>query len=387
MTRRRRLRLTREGLYFLLVLLSVLVGATVRQLNLLILLGAVLTGPFVFSLFAGRLALGRFRVERQLPKVLRADQRLAVDVPLTNLRRWLRIWSIVVEDRLTRADSAELEASRVGVFFPAVAGGETQRAVYHGYLPQRGRYLFGPLRVSTTFPLGLVRHSILVDDQQTLLVHPKLGKLTHDWTKVARQAVAGGQAVQRRGAMQAEFYGLRDWRPGDNRRWIHWRSSARRGTLVVRQFEEHRSRDLALLVDLWQPPDPSDAQQDVTERTVSFVATLIAEGCRQPGRRLFLSLAAVTSLERSGPASPLFFQQQMDELALVAPHHDAALPTSLPRALAQLPQSIPTLLVSTRPIDWQTLQAAAEERNINLAGRQIQSVDTSGADLSRYYQD
>jgi uncharacterized protein (DUF58 family) len=388
MARQRRLRIGTEGIYYLIVLLAVLIGASVRQLNLLILLGAVLAGPMVFSLVYGALALRRFELKRGLPDQLRADQRLGVDVSLLNCRRFWRMWSIEVRDQVSREDDvpAAGEKTSVSVYFPTIAGRDTQRRTYHGFLPRRGRYHFGPLTGSTRVPLGLVRHSRLLDQQESLVVHPRLGRLTHDWTQVVRQTAASGQEVRRRGSSEADYFGLRDWRAGDDRRWIHWRSSARRGNLVVRQFDERRSRDLALLVDLWQPLEPSQQSRDHVETAVSFVATLIAEGCRQPGRRLFLGLAAATYLERSGPASSAFLAQQMDELALVVPHHDARFPRKLGHALALVPPSIPTLLVSTRAIDWTALRASAAERDALLTGRHLQSVDVSGDELSRYYE-
>ncbi len=70
MARRRQTRLTREGFFYLLVLLSVVIGAALRQLNLLILLGTVLTGPLAFSFFYGRFALRNVRVARKLPAML-----------------------------------------------------------------------------------------------------------------------------------------------------------------------------------------------------------------------------------------------------------------------------------------------------------------------------
>ncbi len=389
MAHKRRIRLCREGFYNLLVLIAIIAGATFRQLNLLILLGTVLAGPFVFSLLYGRFALRRVSVARELPQQLRADQRLAVDVVVTNQRRWWRIWSIGVEDRVAREDELDPNAppTSVGVFYPAIAAGESKRCAYQGYLPRRGRYHFGPLLVSTRFPLGLVRHSVTIDNTQTLIVHPRIGNLTHDWSLVERQVAGGGQAVRRRGPTEAEYYGMRDWRPGDNRRWIHWRSTARRGSLVVRQFEEHRNRDLALLVDLWQPPEPTVEQVEYVETAISFVATLIGEACRQAGRRLFLSLAASTFLQRSGPTSPLFFQQQMDELALVAPHQDEDFPTRLVQALSLVPSTIPTMLVSTRAIDWERVQSTASEYDVQLAGRHMQSVDVSDDEQTRYMHD
>src|SRR5262245_28373717 len=247
MVRKRQISLCREGFYYLIVLLSVLLGATARQLNLLMLLGAVLAGPFVFSLLYGRLALGRLRIGRMLPGPLEAGGILAVDVTATNHRRLAALWAIEVTDHVVRdSQSCEDPPSAVSVFFPRIGRHETRHAVYRGRLPRRGRYKFGPLRVSTRFPLGLVRPTLFIEDAGTLLVHPRLGRLTRDWGQVVRENPTGTQRM-RRGLLEADFYGLREWRAGDNRRWIHWRTSARRGQLVVRQFEQRRSQDLALL--------------------------------------------------------------------------------------------------------------------------------------------
>ena len=142
----------------------------------------------------------------------------------------------------------------------------------------------GRCAVSTRFPLGLVRHSLLLSEQKELLVLPRLGTLHAGCLKLIREHEAGSQRMSRRGLLEADFYGLREWRPGDSRRWIHWRTSARKGRIVVRQFEQRRSQNLALLVDLWQPADPSDEDLARVETAVSLVATLIAEACRVSGR-------------------------------------------------------------------------------------------------------
>ncbi len=389
MARQRQIRIGREGVYYSLVLLAVLVGATVRQLNLLMLVGSMLAGPLLFSLIYGRLALRRIAVKRKLPPDLRADQRLMVDISVTNCRRWIGIWTIEVEDKVERHDTAQPEhgAVTVGVFYPHIAARETKQVSYQGHLPRRGRYDFGPLRISTRFPLGLIRHSLILDQDDALLVHPKLGRLSHDWAEVVHENPMGTQRMQRRGLLEADFYGLRDWRPGDSRRSIHWRTSARRGSLVVRQFEQRRSQDLALLVDLWQPSSPDAQHLENVEKAVSFAATVIADACRQSGRNLMLNLAAATAVHRAGTASPFFFREQMDLLALVAPHSEPRLPPSLGHALALVSLSTPTLLISTRPIEWESLRAAAAERDVELARRQLQCIDVGSEELTRYYQD
>ncbi|HEX3724958.1 MAG TPA: DUF58 domain-containing protein [Pirellulales bacterium] len=386
MIRKRRISLCREGQYYLLVLLAVLLGATARQLNLLMLLGAMLAGPLLFSLIYGRLALARLAVLRLLPGQLRADQPLAVDVSLTNGWRWLGLWSLEVEDRVVRQRGGDAigTPTDVTVYYPRVAGRQTKHASYRGSLPERGQYVFGPLRVSTRFPLGLIRHTLTIDHPETLLVHPRIGRLTREWGQLVREHATGAQRL-RRGLLEADFYGLRDWRAGDSRRWIHWRTSARRGSLVVRQFEQRRSQDLALLVDLWQSADASPREKEHVEQAISFVATLIAEACRQPGRQVILHVAAATALDRAGAATPNFLIEQMNALALIEPHGEDEFPDSLGEALAKVAPSLPTLLVSTREIDWDGLEQVAERRNASLGGRKLRSINVASRELSRFF--
>ena len=386
MARHRQIRLCREGVYYTVVFLAVLIGAVSRQLNLLMLLGCTLGGPLLFSLIYGHFALRRLRVERKLPTHLYVDQRLKVDVTVRNGRRLLAVWAIQVNDHVEHENAAASQAAGAGVFFPRVSAGESRQTSYEGRLPRRGRYRFGPLRVSTRFPIGLVRHSLVLDDSAELLVHPKLGRLSPGWAKLIREHEAGSHRVSRRGLLEADFYGLREWRPGDSRRWIHWRTSARKGSLIVRQFEQRRSQNLAVLVDLWQPADPTDDELAHVETAVSFVATLIADACRKPGGQLVLDLAAQELMHLSGPATPLFFREQMDALALVQAHRDDVFPNSLGHALALVPASTPTLVISTRPLDWDAFREAAAERDAQLAGRKLEAVNVAGDELNRYFQ-
>jgi len=388
MTQRRQIWFCREGVWYFLVVAAVLGGAVARQLNLLMLVGCVLAGPLLFALIYGRLALRKLTVSRLLPAQLHAGERLVVDVVVSNARRWLSVWGLEVHDSLQRDEVLDAtQATGVTVYFSHVGPRGTSQVAYQGRLPQRGLYYVGPLRISTRFPLGLVRHTIVQDDYAELLVHPRLGRLSRDWARISRENSVGGQRMQRRGLVEADFYAVRDWRTGDSRRWIHWRTSARRGSLVVRQFEQRRSQDLAILVDLWQPPQPTEGDLELVERVISFVATIIAEACRQTGRQLIVGLAGHHWLERSGTASPLYFREQMDALALMAAHQDSALPVELGHVLALVPPNVPTLLVSTRALDLAALQQAALERGAELAGRALEVINASAGELDRYFHD
>lgn len=383
----RRFRIAREGLYYTALFLAVLIGATSRQLNLLMLIGCLMAGPLLLSLLYGRWALRALKIERQLPPHLHAGERLRVEVAVTN-ERMLSQWSLRVEDSVARAIDADHrgEQATVGVFFPCIPSRATRQCSYEGELPRRGRYQFGPLRATTRFPLGLVQHELVLSGSEHLLVHPKLGRLNPNWVKMIREHESGSQRMTRRGLLEDDFYGLREWRPGDSRRWIHWRTSARRGSVVVRQFEQRRSQNLAILLDLWQPARPTELEIERVETAISFVATLLTEACRRPGAQLHLEIAAREPLRTSGAGSPVFLREQMDALALAMPHHEVSMPPELGHSLALISAATPTFVVTTRPVDWEALGKAASERESQLDSRSLLEVNVAAPDFSRYYQ-
>ena len=161
----------------------------------------------------------------------------------------------------------------------------------------------------------------------------------------------GRQPVQyRQGPIDGDYYGLREWRPGDSRRWIHWRTSAKLGTLAVRQFEQLQNQDLAVIVDLWQPADPTDEQRNRVELAVSLAATLVDEVTVRGGSRLTVGLAAVQQHRCSATASRLFARQLLERLAIVEACADNGLLDILGATLAELAPGARVLVVSTREI-------------------------------------
>ena len=98
-----------------------------------------------------------------------------------------------------------------------------------------------------------------------MLVYPRIGHLTRRWFQIQRQATENRQGQRHdSSAQQVEYHGLRDYRSGDSPRWIHWRTSARRGELMVKEFEHQNEQDLAILIDPWLPrarPAPNSGKQ------------------------------------------------------------------------------------------------------------------------------
>lgn len=338
MNLRPRIQVTREGRYYLFVLAFIVGGAVLREVNLLVVLAALMAGPMLFSWRAVVMTLRRVTFRRRTPTRATAGDSFVVTVTVKNARRSLGSWALTATDEirdLTRdlGDPSRGEpaaaATPAQVFFARVSAGEEQVGSYRLTLTRRGRYQFGPLRLSTGFPFDFVRGTLESEASAELLVGPRVGRLSKSWQRRLESLQLGQQRSQRRrGLAEGDYYGLREWRPGDSRRWIHWRTSAKLGSASVLQFEELRHRDLALLIDLWRPPEPTLEDLGYVEFAASFAATAVVELCRRGSSELAVAVAGKVSGCWAAAASRVLAQEILDHLAEARPYATPAAGTS-----------------------------------------------------------
>ena len=375
MKQQTRITLRREGWYYLTVMVFVLSGASLRQINLLMVIAGVMCGPLLINLLTALRSLRVFEVTRRCPRHVTVEQPLSVEICLARPAKSSRFLlfrpkvnrAVTVEDTIRRVvPSAEHATSTARVLFTSLAAGEKQTLHYMGRIHQRGQYELGPLKISTSWPFGLITKTVTVADRQQLLVYPRPGKLSPRWHQIMQEAHAGTHYTRGQlGQQEGDFYGLRDYRDGDSQRWIHWRTSARRGALFVRQFEQPRSQDLILLLDLWRPIDPSRKHRANIERAIEFAATIVGNVCSRGGGHLAVATAG-TRVERfEGPASSLLLSDLLAHLAQLDPGlspppdetgADVRLRGLIDTGLQGVTRRRNVVLVSTRRVDRDELQ-------------------------------
>ena len=144
----------------------------------MLLLAGVLLGPLVLSFWFAMRGLRRMEIRAAgcLPAFAweRADGRVGTGQSTSpaiglGLDRGRRI--------PVRRASGFARPVPARVLFPYVPPGETCRTKYEGLPPVRGRYRFGPVRVVTRFPLGLLRYEKTLERPAVLIVWPQIGRL------------------------------------------------------------------------------------------------------------------------------------------------------------------------------------------------------------------
>ncbi len=384
---RRRTRLTREGWYFVVVLSFVLIRGSMKEINLMLVVAGMMGGALYFDWWTVRMMLRRLKIRRRLPESVTAGDTLVVELEGACPNRCT---AVEVEDHfaLVGADGAE-DRGRAIAIFPQITGGgqPTRSRISVLRFGRRGEYAFDAYKAASRYPFRLVACSMKFRQPQRLVVLPRLGQLTGRWTALRRGADPGPHRVQhRRGLTEGDFYGLRDWRPGDSRRWIHWRTSARRGNLMVRQFEQPRSENLVLLIDLWRPAEPQDRDEEKVELAVSFAATIAADVCRRGGSQLLVATSGKAVQSQFGGASRSLARDVMHHLAVVE-SGDGDIGELYRRAASEGPAAAQIILISTRTAsthESQQLAAAAQSPQQHAALARMVRIDCSSTELFEY---
>ena len=353
---RQRVMLPREGMMYLLIMIVAFVASLIGRSNMLMLVFSIMAGPFILNGWVTFSLLKHNRLQRRLPRRAMVGELLSVEILMQNRKLWFSSWLMLVRDRVGRdgkksllvTDDSVLEPA---VLFASVRPGQERTARYRLRLNRRGRYLFGPLEVSTRFPLGLVERGFITDVSGELIVHPQLGYLTSAWRRDARLAAEMVTRQQtQRGMFEDEFHHLRDYRPGDNPRDIHWRTSARMNDLMVREFHQSRDRGLILLLDLWQPDRPQPDDLDRVEFAVSFAATICVDHLRQTrGVEQHLLIAGADIADVRADAGSGAIEALLDSLALAQAGRCDGLAEIVARAAQEQSSLHRTVLISSRP--------------------------------------
>ncbi len=346
-----RTRLTREGWYYLILLLCIAVNGSIKQVNLMLVIAGMMVGALYFNWHGVRSMLRKLRIRRRLPESVEAGETLVVELlaasPITCM-------AVIVEDAIRAQADAHRNGQPHGlVAFPRIAGGQTTRGEYRVVFDERGQYEFGPLWATTRHPFGLVSRRVRLTEKSRLLVLPRLGRMTARWSRRAQAVDYGShRPVRRPGVAEGDFFGLRDWQAGDSRRLIHWRTSARRGGLMVRQFEQPQNESLTLLVELWQPETLKSehaVERERIELAIRFAATAVVEACRRGGSSLTVITAGRKIETFAGGGSKALARDILRHLALVAAGSDDRRAELLERGAEARKAGGRVVLVTTRP--------------------------------------
>jgi uncharacterized protein (DUF58 family) len=271
-TYRMEYRLTRLGWIYIGGIVLVALAAINTGNNLLFLILACLIASILMSGILSSITLAGIELHLQLPEHIFAGQPLRGIVELRNEKQTLPSFSLRVES--TEQNGATAPVLSTPVYFPYVPRHESVKQSVPLHFARRGVYRQEAFRIVTRFPFGFLQKARRLDLASEALVYPSV-EATPEFLEVlagiqgAIESLAKGRGD--------DLYALRDYQPTDSARHVHWKASARLGSLMVREFAREDDCRVLLVLDPHSEaahPTTTPVETERFERTVELCAAI-----------------------------------------------------------------------------------------------------------------
>lgn len=282
----------------------ILASAIYTQANLLFWGFGLMVGGMIISISIAAITLRGLVVTRVVPAHCAAGEALPLGYEVHN-RSWLPMFAVVLQESWGRGSGGwKTEGPASGAGLDLMLGGPPQAWVLHvgaGQTTQtqapcrprrRGKLSFERVEASTSFPFSVLRKTMVFEQADEVLVFPYLYRVRRQLLAKLATSEGEGKHVEERPGGTEEFFGLREYRPGDSPRMIDWKRTARTGELVAREMTTPRPPSLSLVLDLRETPPMSVGSKrqatqglveaavsgrQLEERAVSLAASLICD--------------------------------------------------------------------------------------------------------------
>jgi uncharacterized protein (DUF58 family) len=252
----------------------------------------------VVAYLASSFFRGRFEAERSLPPFVTAGEPFSYKARVTNKGRkslhGLEVVELLSDPRptfeafcnrappwwrglyphwrmlLSRRQAGEVKAQSLARLPLQDSVDLTMEGLAH----RRGYMEFSALTIARRDALGLCRALIDVPGPQVLLVLPKRYNMPEIQLPGTRSYQHGGVTMAASKGDSEEFVGLRDYRPGDPMKIIHWKSFARIGKPVVKEYQDEYFERHALVLDTFVQAEHEAVFEEAVSLAASFVCTL-----------------------------------------------------------------------------------------------------------------
>jgi uncharacterized protein (DUF58 family) len=181
----------------------------------------------------------------------------------------------------------------------------------------RGRYTLDAAEVVIEDPFGLQQVTVPVGEAGVLVVYPRLVDLDRLFSETGARAHEGRRMLIRRPS-GFDFHGVREYQEGESLRRVHWRSTARRGRLMVKEVEDAPRDETAVVLDADAAAvagSPPESSFDVQVRAAGSVLRAHA----RRGRRAVLVVASMLRESQRISSSDGDWRRALDLLAGLEP--------------------------------------------------------------------
>lgn len=233
------------GLVFVAMLLFMGLAAVNSQANLLFGVLGLMLGVLIVSMGISRIVMRKLEITRGIPEHAVVGERTVLTYELKNAKRFWPSLSVTVSE----LDGSEAFTRQPLAYMLHAAPGMTAVVPTEVIPKRRGLHTFDRFQVATSFPFGFIKRALERRHRETILIYPAIGHVDPALLRQCQSAEKSGAMLRPRRGGQDEFYGIKEFRNGDNPRLIHWKRSAHTGVLVSKEMTLVSPPRLQLVLD------------------------------------------------------------------------------------------------------------------------------------------
>jgi uncharacterized protein (DUF58 family) len=230
---------------------------------------------------------------------------------------------------------------------------------------RRGRIELAAITLARSDPLGLVRGLVRAEAPGHVTVLPRRYRLPQIALPGVRRYQQGGVALATSLGDSEEFVGLRDYRPGDPLQRVHWKSFARAGRPIVKEYQDEFFERHALVLDTSTDRGEDAAFEEAVAVAASFVYAIDTQECLLD--LLFVGRAVHSYTTGRGQ---LRAEHLLEVLAGLAPSRPEAFEALANRVRAHQPRLTSCIIVL---LDWDAPRRAFVEA-LRASGLEVRAV-------------
>jgi len=287
-------RITPEGWIFILFVFLLLTTAITTGNNLLFLILSTLLSVILTSGIFARNSLRSVTVSLKVPDSVFEGERVPVKVSLRNQKRLLPALSIAVEDE-SSADGRSLisriaafasgpggrpacpgnSVLRLPAYFPWIPPKSVRSELITQFFPRRGLYRLEGFRVSTRFPFGFFERGERVPADGHVWVYPSVHDISSEFHLLP---FLPGRFESRRSGHGESLFAIRKHQEGESARLVDWKSTAKTGELMAREFARDEENTFCLVLDTIVEEQGAGRFEKAVSLTASLAVHFAAEG-------------------------------------------------------------------------------------------------------------
>jgi len=239
--------------------------------NLLYLLFGMMLSFIILSGILSDVSMHKLKAFRTLPAEVSANALFPVKLTVLNNKKVIPAFSLSVED-VSEQSAPEKK------FLVKVPPGETQDAYYFSKFHKRGIRKFAGFKLLTKYPFGLIQKTDFLAGINEVLVYPEiidLKKILPGNRMFQGEYLSGAKGIG------VNPWGLRGYFYGDDARLIHWKSTAKKGKWMIKEFESEKKLKVVLDLILVNPSGAGvkaykrTAENALIEKLISLCASFV----------------------------------------------------------------------------------------------------------------